>query len=579
MFKTNKRTLLMSVFIFFFVSMLFINYNTVYAAENDTYIKSDGFWYNLKTLGGDVHQKLSRLWGGPVNEIKYLRQRVENKREEMSKYKEQNDLDGYLRAANDRRNLEEKIFYIEAKNLHVVGSVEDFPKDYWAEGDDIAEINEGRKVNEQVTQLNKELSDAKKIGDTQKEKEKQDALRTIQNQQDEMKQFKELFRQNDTSDAERAVAGATDKEKLKILSTQAEKMDNAFLDEFFREGFKNVDTEVNKEYPSISSEMKEAKDAIETALKAIQESALPDWEKIKVARDLTSKAIGEMATKIDSSLKKPLIELQNTRKDVDDAFSDIANAKPDPNATTLGSVVPKLQKAVERTSLATIKPLETEAPTTQNKPIEQAPKTTTAVNNKPVPTPVKPELKKLPSTSNNSAPLVMNYYKQLNGNVSNFFNAAFTASGGVPPYHFQLGTAGGFPPQGIIVSPSGVISGTPSAVGTYIFNVCAVDATGSYACANTTMYVNPKIESAPEPELEPQPQNCRDCAAEDETCYQKWQGWLKDCRAESNSPAHYSDPNWYNENCYAKIPTWEGQCEDDEAACEKANPRGCPGSY
>lgn len=47
-------------------------------------------------------------------------------------------------------------------------------------------------------------------------------------------------------------------------------------------------------------------------------------------------------------------------------------------------------------------------------------------------------------------------------------------------YHFQLATFSGFPPIGIILAPDGTLSGTPKVAGTYQFDVCAVDESGSF---------------------------------------------------------------------------------------------------
>jgi hypothetical protein len=75
-------------------------------------------------------------------------------------------------------------------------------------------------------------------------------------------------------------------------------------------------------------------------------------------------------------------------------------------------------------------------------------------------------------------------------------------SGGSPPYHFQLGSGVGFPPIGMSVSKDGILSGTPAAVGTYTFSVCAVDLSATQVCQTVTMTVG----SPPTPE--PTRQTC-----------------------------------------------------------------------
>ena len=53
------------------------------------------------------------------------------------------------------------------------------------------------------------------------------------------------------------------------------------------------------------------------------------------------------------------------------------------------------------------------------------------------------------------------------------YSATFTASGGTAPYHFAV--ASGQLPPGILLSGPGVISGTPSKVGTFTFTISAED--------------------------------------------------------------------------------------------------------
>lgn len=65
----------------------------------------------------------------------------------------------------------------------------------------------------------------------------------------------------------------------------------------------------------------------------------------------------------------------------------------------------------------------------------------------------------------------------------------FEPSGGNPPYHFQLGTGGGFPPMGMTLHPNGLLEGTPTTVGTSKFTVCAVDLAGTQSCNATSLEV------------------------------------------------------------------------------------------
>ena len=65
-----------------------------------------------------------------------------------------------------------------------------------------------------------------------------------------------------------------------------------------------------------------------------------------------------------------------------------------------------------------------------------------------------------------------------------------STSGGSPPYHYVTGSfANGAPPLGLVVAPSGLVTGTPAAAGTYGFDVCAVDLVGSTTCSATSIAI------------------------------------------------------------------------------------------
>ena len=60
---------------------------------------------------------------------------------------------------------------------------------------------------------------------------------------------------------------------------------------------------------------------------------------------------------------------------------------------------------------------------------------------------------------------------------------------GTSPYHFQLDSGTGFAPMGVVLSPNGLLAGTPSSPGTNSFTVCAVDAAGTQSCKAVKMDV------------------------------------------------------------------------------------------
>lgn len=71
-------------------------------------------------------------------------------------------------------------------------------------------------------------------------------------------------------------------------------------------------------------------------------------------------------------------------------------------------------------------------------------------------------------------------------------NASRDPVGGHPPYHFQYGTAGGFPPFGLYLQSNGSLTGKPdkaTAGKTYKFTVCAVDLDGKSICQPVSLLV------------------------------------------------------------------------------------------
>lgn len=101
-----------------------------------------------------------------------------------------------------------------------------------------------------------------------------------------------------------------------------------------------------------------------------------------------------------------------------------------------------------------------------------------------------PDLEPIPSESVQTEPLQLFYVTDLAGWVGQDFSEQLYAEGGLPPYHYQLGTGVGFPPHGIVLDVNGLISGTPSVAGTSTFSACVVDTAGASDCGKIEMVVD-----------------------------------------------------------------------------------------
>jgi len=111
-------------------------------------------------------------------------------------------------------------------------------------------------------------------------------------------------------------------------------------------------------------------------------------------------------------------------------------------------------------------------------------------------------------------------------------------------------------------------------VSTYVTNPVPTEQPGSAGVEVPKVKKTAKPVETEAPTEAPTAQACEDCDSLSESCYQAWHSQLDACRAESLTPAHYSDPNWYNENCYAKIDGWQNECSQKRADCHQRNP-GC----
>src|SRR5437773_935300 len=75
------------------------------------------------------------------------------------------------------------------------------------------------------------------------------------------------------------------------------------------------------------------------------------------------------------------------------------------------------------------------------------------------------------------------------------YSQQLSASGGAAPYRFSLGF-GALPP-GLTLSQAGLISGTPTAAGSFTFGVLAQDATGAGGGLQYTLTVRARIAISP----------------------------------------------------------------------------------
>lgn len=88
---------------------------------------------------------------------------------------------------------------------------------------------------------------------------------------------------------------------------------------------------------------------------------------------------------------------------------------------------------------------------------------------------------------NGASPPVPSCNTPPNGQVGLTYSHTFTATGGTPPYTWSI-TAGSLPTGLSLNSSTGVVSGTPTASGTFTFTITATDATplsGSVSCSIT----------------------------------------------------------------------------------------------
>ncbi len=95
-------------------------------------------------------------------------------------------------------------------------------------------------------------------------------------------------------------------------------------------------------------------------------------------------------------------------------------------------------------------------------------------------------------TINPPGPLTITTTSVLDGTLDVPYSATLVATGGTPPISWS--NTGGALPTGLSLNPlTGVISGTPTATGTFNFSVTATDTTGAHLTQQLTITINPSI--------------------------------------------------------------------------------------
>ena len=74
--------------------------------------------------------------------------------------------------------------------------------------------------------------------------------------------------------------------------------------------------------------------------------------------------------------------------------------------------------------------------------------------------------------------------------VSTAYSFTFAATGGTTPYTWSVNS--GTLPAGLTLSSAGVLSGTPTTIGSFPFSVNVIDANNGIATTSITLVVTPR---------------------------------------------------------------------------------------
>jgi len=484
------------------ISFLFF-FSVACAQSGDNFkpalIVPGNIFYGLKIFGESLKEKIMSL-GGTESEASYISQRVANRAQELITLETNGKIDtpAYIEADNSYHNLKIKLDTI------------------------LNEVN----IKDQYDIAQKELKASLSSNEEELAQNRYQAL-LIAKMDDIRNQIAE------------ANNSGNDATKLKEDLNTAEQNYN----------------EANVIAKSVQEENKQQEQTIENSLSGADKiNYALDWAnkyKQMIADTSQNKAYqgsdslfadaNKTINDLISNLKKiPLDNIDN--KQLDNLFQTAGNSLNDTARTiyqkSLGKNVP--QQPVKQNVSQQIPSVVPQQPTTQQPA-------------------VKPKLKTIPSASVNTEPLSLTDIGNLNGKVGEYKSFTFSATGGLPPYHYQLESGSGFPPMGMVLSPDGVLSGTPKAEGSRTFGVTVVDTAGKTNWLDFTMTVDPK-EAAPQPAPVP-------VATCDEDAFGR--AWSQ-CKEENRCPENSGD-------CAANIPSSASnydelyhQCGVQQCQCDEA---------
>ncbi len=405
-----------------------------------------GFLYNFKILGEFIWQKVASV-GGSEAEMNYLVKRINNRAEETLTLIDNGSVNSatYIETINKSNELKSNFVVLlakvaESKRLKMAELENSFYES------DVRNDYAGLML-QKMDEARQQILAAQKTGDTAK------AFELVNN----LKNLKQVY---------------TDSKVTFDLAPLLEKQ--------------SIDQTEN--LLAGTDKITYALDWANKYKQMISDTSKNDL--YKSSQDLFAKA-SQINDNLISDLKKiPLDNVDN--KKLDDLFAGTRNLLND----TARAIY---QKSLNE-NLANQLPEETTQPTQPQ--TEQQTQQATTQNQ--TPTPSKPKLKIIPSESVQRSPLLLHYFKTLDGEVGTDVNVQYSAEGGLAPYHFQLGSGVGFPPHKVVLDTNGLLSGTPDIDGTSKFNVCVVDTAGRSVCADTVMTVSPAptptpVETPPPP--------------------------------------------------------------------------------